>query len=353
MSVYLVNILLICFWGFALVLFKPTDRKKKVYCTIVAMQWILISGLRHISVGADTITYSGAFERVKAMSWTHVLGMNWDYVVHGADVKDPGYTLLTKIFQIFSGDYRVYLFFIAILFTSALAIWIYKNSSMPCLSFVIYSTLFYSFYSITGHRQTIATAIIVLFGYQYVKERKLFRFLILSFIAFMIHKSSVVFIPYYFIANIALTPVYIGVVVCATVTITALGKQLYAPIAEGLGFSEDLIEYAGGGAETFVVLMLLVCAAAFVLYPRIKKNRIDAQFIYNLLFLTVLSTLLVLQNQSFMRIQQYYSLVIMIVIPELVRAVPKKIQPIFYVCGLLVIVAFLLKTVPAYRFFWQ
>lgn len=353
MSVYLSNVALMCFWGLALLLYKPTKRKKGAYCTIVAVQWILISSLRHLSVGDDTLSYGAAFERVKSMAWSDVFRMNWDYLFHGLDVKDPGYILLEKTFQIFSGSYQVFLFFIAILFTSALAIWVYKNSSMPCLSFVIYSTLFYSFYSITGHRQTIATAIIVLFGYKYVKERKLLKFLILSFIAFMIHKSALVFVPYYFIANIELTPAYVGSFACVSAVITLFGKQLYAPVAGALGFSEEMIEYDGGGAETFVFLMLLVCVVSFVLYPVIKKNRKDSKFIYNLLFLTALSTLLVLQNQSFMRIQQYYSLIIMVAIPELVRAVPKKLQPIFYVCGLTVIVAFLIKTQPYYRFIWQ
>ncbi len=353
MSVYLVNIALICFWGLFFLLYKPTKRKKRIYCAIVAVQWILISGLRHISVGDDTITYSGAFERAQEMTWSEVFRLNWDYIFHGLDVKDPGYILLEKFFQIFSGNYRAFLFFIAILFTAALAMWVYKNSAMPCLSFVIYSTLFYSFYSITGHRQTIATAIIVLFGYQYVKERKLLKFLILSFIAFMIHKSAVVFIPYYFIANIELTPAYVGSFACVSAVIALLGKQLYAPIAEILGFEEYLIVYDGGGAQTFVFLMLLVCAVSFALYPIIKKNRKDSKFIYNLLFLTALSTLLVLQNQSFMRIQQYYSLIIMVAIPELVRAMPKKFQPMFYVCGLMVIVAFLFRTNPYYQFFWQ
>ena len=114
-----------------------------------------------------------------------------------------------------------------------------------------------------------------------------------------------------------------------------------------------MIENAIGGAETFVVLMLSVCVLAFVLYPKIRQNRPDARFLYNLLLLTVLSTLLVLQQQSFMRIQQYYSLVIMLVIPEFVLCVEKRYRPIVYTAGVAVMLFFFIRTDPFYQFFWQ
>lgn len=57
MSVYLFNIFLNIIFASAL-LYKGEDnsekRNKKIYITLASLQWILISGLRHVSVGADT-----------------------------------------------------------------------------------------------------------------------------------------------------------------------------------------------------------------------------------------------------------------------------------------------------------
>ena len=75
--------------------------------------------------------------------------------------KDPGYLAFQKIVQIFTSEYQVFLFVIAIIFFSALGNFIYKNTTRlndAIIAFFIYSVLFYSFFSITGHRQTIATA---------------------------------------------------------------------------------------------------------------------------------------------------------------------------------------------------
>lgn len=353
MFVYLVNIMLICIWGVLLLLNKTTDTKKKIYCTIVAMQWILISGLRHVSVGADTYAYYYAFERVKNTPWKTILLQNWNYLFHGLGIKDPGYPLLEKIFQIFCGDYQVFLLLIAAVFTISMAVWIYKNSSMPCLSFIIYSVLFYAFYSVTGHRQTLATALIVFVGYKYIKEKKLLKFLVIAFIAFMLHKSSLVFIPFYFLAHRRITKPYVVTISGIIALIVLLGKQLYGPVALYMGFSEEHVDYAVGGAETYALILTLVSFVVLCMYPFIRKRREDANLLCNITFLTLMSSLLIFQHQGFMRVQQYYSLFIMITIPEVLLSLRKEERALAYVAVTVILIAYLIKCHPYYQFFFM
>lgn len=353
MFVYLVNIALICFWGFLLLYNKSTDQKKKIYCTIVATQWILISGLRHISVGSDTAQYYYLFEKVKSTPWKTILLQNWNYLFHGLEIKDPGYPLLEKIFQIFCGDYQVFLLFIAAVFTISMAVWIYKNSAMPCLSFLIYSVLFYAFYAVTGHRQTLATALIVFVGYKYIKEKKLLKFLVIAFIAFMLHKSSLVFIPYYFLAHKRITKPYVVTISGIIALIALLGKQFYGPIALYMGFSEEQVDYAVGGAESYALVLTLVCIVVLAVFPFIRKRRKDANLLCNITFLTLMSSLLIFQNQGFMRIQQYYSLFIMITIPEVLLSLRKEERTLAYLIVTLSLIVYLIKCHPYYRFFFM
>ena len=353
MSVYLVNILLICAWGSALLLINSNDRKKKIYCTIVAMQWILISGLRRFSVGADTYAYYYAFERVKSTPWKTILLQNWDYLFHGVEIKDPGYPLLEKIFQIFCGDYQVFLLFIAAVFTISMAVWIYKNSAMPCLSFLIYSVLFYAFYAVTGHRQTLATALIVFVGYKYIKEKKLLRFLAIAFIAFLLHKSSLVFILYYFLAHKRITKPYVVTISGIIALIVLLGKRVYGPIALFMGFLEEQVDYVIGGSETYALVLTLVCFVVLAVFPFIRKRRKDANLLCNITFLTLMSSLLIFQHQGFMRIQQYYSLFIMITIPEVLLSLRKEERTLAYLLVTLSLIVYLIKCHPYYQFFFM
>lgn len=353
MTVYLINIFLILFWGYVFLYKYRSEKNTKAYCAIVAFQWILISGFRHWSIGADTIQYIRAFERIKNKSWPEIWSNLWNYLFNGLEIKDPGYDLFQKLFQILFNDHQFFLLFVAALFTSIMAVWIYKNSSMPEISFLLYSVLFYSFYAVTGTRQTIATALTVFCGYKYIKERKLFKFALLAFVAFLIHKSSIVFAPFYFIANIPITPIYIIIALCTILIIVLGGKPLYGAVAESLGFGEGQINYDVGGAETYALVLTLACIVVLLMYKFYKNRREDSTQLFNITLLTLLSSLLVFQNQSFMRIQQYYSLFLMITLPEVVLSFDKRAKLFTYLGSIFFLILYLITNNPEYKFFWQ
>lgn len=352
MAVYLVNILLILFWRLYFTQKRFPDARK-YFCTVAAFQWILISGLRDWSIGADTYNYYGIFEQVKSTSWGAVLKELFDYVFHGLDANDPGYTVLTKLFQVFSGDYQIFLLAIAAFFMTLMAKWIYKHSASPCTSFILFSTLFYSFYAITGHRQAIATALIVFVGYDLIRERKLLRFAVVSLVSFLIHKSSLVFVPFYFLTQIRITPVYMGICAVGIALITILGQRIYGPIALWIGYSESQVSYSGGGAELYAVLLSVLCLVTLFLYPRIKRHREDAHYLFHATTMALMSALLVIQNQAFMRIQQYYSLFLMITIPEVINVVKKEYRLLVYLLFGLVLILYLIRNNPQYQFFFM
>lgn len=352
MTVYLINIALIIFWRLFFTKKKFVD-SRRLYCGIVAFQWILVSGLRDWSIGADTYNYYLAFEQVKKDSWGTVFGNLFDYLFRGLEVKDPGYNLLTKIFQIIFKDYQMFLIAIALLFMVLMAKFIYKHSASPCTSFIVFSTLFYSFYAITGHRQTIATALIVFWGYDLIQKRDLKKFLMVSFIAFLIHKSSLVFVPFYFLTMIPITQLYAGICVGIILVVTILGERLYVPVAEWMGFGEGMIEYAVGGAELFAILLALLSIVFMYFYPEVKKRRLDAYYLFYAAAMSLMSALLTIQNQSFMRVQQYYSLFIMISIPELINLVKKEYRLLVYLAFGSVMILYLIRNNPEYSFFFM
>lgn len=329
---------------------------KKIYCTIAAFQWIILSAFRHYSVGSDTYQYRIMFLEIKYTSWKKILSNFLEYIVNPLaehDFKDPGYALAEKIFQVVFKDYRAWLIFIAILFTASMAVWIYKNSEMPWLSFVIYSSLFFAFYAVTGHRQTIATALVVFIGYKYIKERKLWKFLGLSLLAFLIHKSAIVFVPFYFIANMDITALKSVFILGSSFLFSLIGKPIYAPLAYTLGFGEEQIEESVGGAGMYATILLLICIFTLICYSNVKERRADSKFLYNAMFMTIFTTLFVYQQQAFMRVQQYYSLFIMIMIPEIVKSFSKKEQMFVASCGTLVLIAYIVMQNPYYKFFFM
>lgn len=352
MAVYLINIALILFWRLYFTQKRFPDARK-YYCAIVALQWILISGLRDWSVGADTERYYTLFEGVKQTSWGTLLRSSFEGLFRLQNDTDIGYYLLTKLFQIISGSYQLFLLAIAAFFMPLMAVWIYKYSSSPCTSFILYSTLFYSFYAVTGHRQTIATALIVFWGYDLIRKREFWKFAIVSLSAFLIHKSSLVFVPMYFLFSVPVTLGYMILLAAIIIVVAYLGKVLYAPIALWIGFSERMINYDEGGAGLYATLLVLLCIVVWVLYPRIRHHREDAGMLFHTNSLALMTGLLVIQNQSFMRIQQYFSLFLMITIPEVINTIRREYRLLGYLLFGTVMILYLIRNNPSYLFFWQ
>ena len=352
MIIYLINIALIIFWRLFFTQ-KRFANARKLYCIVVAIQWILLSGLRDWSIGADTYNYYTIFERVKDMTWGEVFAGFANLYTPGLGVADPGYTLLTKVFQIFFPHYQLFLLAIAILFMGLMARWIYKYSASPCTSFLIFSTLFYSFFAITGHRQTIATALIVFAGYDLIRERKFWGFLGVAGISFLIHKSSAVFIPFCFLTLIPVTSAYKYICAGGVAIVALLGKKLYGPIALLLGYSENQVDSAIGGAELFAVLLIVLCVVTWFFYSQIKRHREDADHLFHALSLAMASALLVIQNQGFMRIQQYFSVFIMLTVPELINVIKREYRILGYLAFGAVMIFYLIQNDPAYRFFFM
>lgn len=352
MVVYLVNILLILFWR-AFFMHLPFKDSNKLFCGIVATQWTLISGLRALNVGSDTYSYAYSFSLISTKSWGDVFRNIFDYLFRGLKVKDPGFPLFVKIFQIFSNDYQLFLLVIAIIFMTLMAIWIYKHSVAPCTSYILFSTLFYAFYAVTGHRQTIATALIVFVGYDLIRERKLGWFLLVTFISSLIHKSSMVFS---FLYVITMIPVTKGTKIASGVLVALVfvfGGVIYPPIARWLGYSERQISYSKGGAELYAILLSVLCIVTWIQYSKIEERREDAQFLFHINTMALLTALLTLQNQGFMRIQQYFSLFIMVTIPEVIDTLRTDFRIVGYLLFGMVMILYLVKNNPYYAFFFM
>lgn len=352
---YVVNLFLIYFWNILLLLKKKNSSlNKKIYCIIVSTQWILLTGLRDLSIGSDTISYYGGFTRVQNKSWTRLWYEFTNTYFGSLDEKDPGYGLLTKFIQLFTEDYRVFMFIVGMLFMIPFGIFIYKYSETPCTSFIIYSCLFYSFFSITGYRQSIATGLVCIIGYTFIKKRKLLPFILISILAFTIHKSCLVFFPFYFIANIKINKKTLFIYGASAAILIIFNKLIYVPIASILNYEDYALNNDIGGTTTYVIIMLMLSVVVIWRGKYLMNQNDDMNVEMNGFILAVISSVLTLNNQSFMRIQQYYSLFIVLIIPKIIMSFEddreKIISSLIANAG---IVLLYLRNVPDYKFFWQ
>lgn len=361
--VYLINILIEVFLGIVLLSAVPigdteivnriTNRNRKVYGIICGTLWFLISGLRNVTVGADTLSYSFSFDAVKNQSVRTLFKNITDKYISGGSARDPGYDFFVKIFQYFSENYQVYLIFIAALFMIPFTVWILRESKNPFISFVLYSSLFYSFFSITGIRQTISTVMVVLIGDKLIKNKKLIPFVIIVLLASTIHASALVFLPFYFLSRIPVNIKTISAWIIGIVISFFARRQLKAFFIDISGYDDYVKDYEGAGTFTFTLIMFLILVWVIISFSGNKEIE-KSKRLYNAFFLAMFFTPLTWLNPSAMRVVQYFSIYLVLLIPQMIEdTFDEKSKPIATGIIVAILALLLLKDNPQYAFFWQ
>lgn len=364
MIVNLIVIILILFLGQVFTeVYKVnpnSDIVRKKYIRIICFILMLQSGLRNVAVGDDTYNYFEWFEDIKRTSWKEIFENIKDYYQLGLG-KDPGYDVFVKLTQSVIDDYQIFLLIVAILFFGALGNFIFKNTTRlndVIIAFVIYSVLFYSFFSITGIRQTIATSA-TLYGFEFLKRKKIVYFLLLIVLASAIHKSALILIPFYFIGLIKNSNILYKVVLLIF-PVFMIFKESINDFFRVLGGYEEFDKLEGAGTLTFTMMFLFIIIIAFWRRKIILKNNVNAKYYFNAFAIALIFLPLTWVNPNTMRIVQYFSLFMLLFIPEIIYsfqvASPKIRRDISKVTIILLIVLFiksnLSKEVP-YGFFWE
>lgn len=327
--------------------------RKKVYCIFSGVLWILISGLRSLSVGSDTESYYISYNVVKNINLSELVDNVYGrYVLH-QDIRDPGYNLFVKLTQIITENYQVFLMIIAIIFMVPFIFWIIRESKDPIISFVLYSSLFYAFFSITGIRQTIATAMVVLIGDKLIKDKKFVAFMVICLLASTIHFSALIFIPFYFLSRIHVTQKSICGWTFAIMLAFIFRNQLKSIFIDLSGYTDYAEAYEGAGTFTFTTLLFALFILSIISYKRdydLNKNNRFYVALYLALFFVPLTWI----NPSAMRIVQYFSIYLVLLIPEMIEsAFAANSKRIVTVITIVMLTVLLIKDQPNYSFFWQ
>ncbi len=169
------------------------------YLAVVSLGLILISSLR-FGIGFDYWTYLEIFEDIRTLPWNTVVSYTFE----------PGFNIFVKLCWLFCPSGQAVYAVFSVLAVGLVALFSYRYSPLPWLSMFAFLTLNYYYMSMNLLRQAIA-GIICLYAYQFCKERKLVPFLLVVVLAASFHKTALILLPVYFLAQIALTKITLAV----------------------------------------------------------------------------------------------------------------------------------------------
>lgn len=332
------------------------EKARKRFAITIAILLILQSGLRHLYVGPDTIQYYSHFCDDIKLSWGDIFH-NFFNVYQYGEGKDAGYAVIEKLFSLVSTDYQCYLLFVATAIFIPMIMLVYKNTERfedIWLALLMYYALFYHFFSVTGIRQTLATAL-CLVAYKYIKPRRLFMFSAIIIIAAFIHKTALIFFPYYWISEIKKVKILFLIAIISFPIMTVMGYEFTTYLALFSG-SENYIGYADEGSRGAFNLILFYFIVGCITFLKFRKNNVFLEkyrSVFNAFSMGLFLFPLSFNSPNLVRLVQYYSIYVLILIGFI--NIPKNKYPKNMILLVLISALFykIIETSDEYAFFWE
>lgn len=325
---------------------KKITYNNKYYIFLISLVLIFILGFRGMDVGIDTKVYYDIYNSVKEFS----LGIFF------VEDIECGYYLLQYFVKSVFGEFQILLLIVAIFFITVISYHIYKYSSNPWLSYILF--IIYGFYSfaMSATRQTIAIGFIMI-AYEFIKQKKLFKFLIFVFIAMLFHISAIIFLPAYWFNKFKLNRKNILLFFMVGIALIGLRSPIQIIMNNFARIKYPPLET--GGDIMYIFMLISVLIGVIYRRPFMEKSMNN---IY--LFYMMLSALLIMPLTQFhpavMRLYFYFFVFLIIYIPNLLSSI-KDIIIRYVGVGAYLVIGFIwfftsiipIEKLETYMFFWQ
>lgn len=174
------------------------DKKKQLAFILLAMiPLFVLMGLRNpTSYHGDILNYYNMYYKINSNTLQSLI----DSYRSGNKKIEIGFKVFCWLIgRVFKDAQALYIFY-ALIVLSSVGYYIYKNSDYPFYCILAYMSFGGMAFQMTGIRQAIAMAI-CLYSIEFAKRKKIVWFLLLVWLAYTFHSTTIVFVFAYFLYN--------------------------------------------------------------------------------------------------------------------------------------------------------
>lgn len=331
---YLFTITIIFLFSLLLFDFEKKSSIVKTIFLFIIIFLILQTGLRW-NIGTDWNSY--------------YRGFIYNYT---SAKQELGYALLVSVVRAVTDNYSLFLIILALIQYIALANYIKNNSIYPlvslCIAYAIYTPL------LGMNRQFIALSI-ALFSIKFIFKRQFIPFLSLIFFASFFHKSSLFFLPAFFLWNIRMEKKNTFILLIGALFISYIGILNLLPFESIIPYLDEgsafrLQKYINNADRNSILKgllfrILIIVGCFYVKVPQEKQKTFN--FFFLMYFVSVL--MYVLFQSSALNIiagrgALFYSISSIILVPYVIRYFSKdQIKTMCCWCVFFVLYAWILQ----------
>lgn len=349
-----VFLLLACFLLFRI----SKDKTKSLIISFILIT--LVAALRKYTVGADTVQFYSDFSNI-------ITDSSWNY---NNFRYEPGFYYLCKLLGLITSDPQILLIITSIIINFSVYKFIKNNSNDYCLSAILYILMLYFFSNMNIMRQALALSIL-LFGFNYLKEKKYLKYIIVVAIASLFHTvafASLLLLVFLILPNKKM--VYFIQCILACISFVFY-KQLFKILSLGFGYESyatsefGVSNYFGSvlsALEIFAIGLLLI-----VFSERKKEDsKNDVEKILTIAYiLYIWFSFLTIRMNIFNRISGLFGIYNIVFIPYLLKKILEKNETTYFmlkfVCLCVYMMSFFIISIYRpewygaipYYFFWQ
>ena len=356
-------ILLACFLGG-----KDSKNNRRIYIYLCSAVLLFIAAMRSPewtanNYGIDTLSYKDFFESSFDMSWDELWTMAYMRYFGHAEEGDIGFTGFVKLIGLFTHDFAIYSLIADLVFFIPFGVLLYRYCDriiQITFAFVFYIALIQVFF-LGGGRQMFAIGFDLMALLALFDNRKP-RVVVFALLAISIHLSAFLFvIPLLLISSdVKAKLLKKAHLLCLLLSpiVLAFPNLIIVFMGESIG-SEKYANYGkgaiAGGAETFIVLILLLSVFCYIAIK--KNNLIQNDVLRKFYVMAPMMTFfapLIRSNGTMIRISLYYHLFIVLLVPYAIDCMLVNDRKIGYIMAIVALTGLILMNSGIeYYFFWQ
>lgn len=323
MAIYYIYLVIFCLGS---LLEKLNLKVGRTIFTLLVTLLIIFLGIRY-QVGNDYKTY-----------YDNYLGINFNTFYNSSvtTAKEPLYLLSNYIF---SFEFLIFFYGFLSIFLLRKAIVFFSYPQFFVLTLLVYYGFYFIIFNVHLIRQGLAIAIVI-YSYIYLYKKQYKIYVLLVLIAFLFHTSAIFCLPFgfFFKKNIKLKTQVIILIFSLIIAVNSVifttffysvGRNI--PILSGYLDVYRVAEVTNYGISTGMILD--ICLLIFFMF-NINKLSPKERFLYNIFFISVILSLLLIINPAALRLAYYFRITNIFLLPFLYKFVKLKMFPLLIVIAL-------------------
>lgn len=235
-----------------------------------------------------------------------------------------GMNIILRSFGYFDSRYWIWIMAIVTLFFTSKAIYLYSPS--PLKSFILFIFMGFFFDSLNTVRQFCAVAI-SLYSWQYIIAGNFKSFIKWLVIAMLLHLSSVVVIPAYFLTKYSIKKNFLSFLIISGIFLSPISTKVAQFVVLHLPFKtayadSEFIKYAVGSGNIFSYIRMLFPLFMLIYLKSVWKKIAKDKFSNFILSMSTIGMWMLVAfptSQLVIRMSYYYEIAMIILIPLILR----------------------------------